>query len=260
MSGVPTEEARGHEPNSHELQNGDVPGAAAALDAFELEVRQLEGVVCLGIVRGGGGQVTGLTVQVLGAGQEASVGSSVAMLARKYMHGSVRARIEPLPPPGASGEAAAASNVVSARRGRAQLLAVRVMRSQGVVEVHLLHRGIRSVGRGDSGRLDGAVAATLGALCDLGARLPFTVQAVTPVTVDGQEAVAVVLSWVTEGRELFGLARATSMHESASRATLQALNRFLASEGAFSTYASDAPANRASTSAPPPVKRSASTT
>ncbi|MHB8293331.1 MAG: hypothetical protein ACYDH5_01590 [Acidimicrobiales bacterium] len=259
MSGVPTEEARSHEPQSHQRPNGDVPGAAAALDAFELEVRQLEGVVCVGIVRGGGGQVTGLTVQVLGAGQEASAASSVAMLARKYLHGSVRARIEPLPPPGASGEAAA-SNAVIARRERAQLLAVRVMRSRGVVEVHLLHRGTRSVGRGDSGRLDGAVAATLGALCDLGARLPFTVQAVTPVTLDGQEAVAVVLSWLTEGRELFGLARAANMHESASRATLQALNRFLASEGAFSTYVSDAPANRASTSAPPPVKRSASTT
>jgi len=123
--------------------------------------------------------------------------------------------------------------------GRVALLGVAFDAATGTVQVELAHHDRRGTGQATSGPVVGAAEATLAALSDLGADVPFYLQAAgpagSPVTTGPEPTVLVVLC--SRGHdalgERIGVARGSSQEEAAARATLAALNRFLcAGQGA----------------------------
>ena len=120
---------------------------------------------------------------------------------------------------------------------RARLLAVLAFPDTDELEVHLVFGGKRTIGRAPARRgMDGAVAATIYAVRELGtaidARLGW-VRALEEAGDDDHPAVvAVALEGVDTRSPLrYGMAAGTSLIDAAARATLDALNRRLSRAG-----------------------------
>jgi hypothetical protein len=94
------------------------------------------------------------------------------------------------------------------------------------VEVRLILDGVRSVGRGPAGRPSAVVTATMDALQQLGWPIPFTVRNAVRLAMGVDGAVAVSLSG--PGGDRLGISRGSTAGEAAAKATLHALNRYLA--------------------------------
>jgi len=201
----------------------------SAHDAFELELRRLAGVVGVGFYTRD--HALEVHLLVVAPGEAIELRREATQIAQALVDQPVVINIH---------DAAAAwpQTVDRAERPpRVQLLAVR--RPDGEdgedeVEVHLAHRGARTVGRGRGGHPSGAVSATMEALAGLGAHLPFHLRSAGPVGIGENQAVIVVLDPLPEGRSRMGVASSGTVEESACRATLHALNRFLCTDTAFS--------------------------
>ena len=193
-----------------------------ALDALELELRRLPGIVAVGFTDEG----ESLVVHVLAETSPAAspeLRRQVTQRARANLDRPVVIELEDVAPP-----------PVSPGRGRVRLESVQVDTFSQTLEVHVALGMRRSVGRNRAGSPRDAAAATLEALDKLGARLPFRIDAATATLRNGpHHAVVVVLEPGDGDHKLYGVARAPSMEEAAARATLHALNRYLTRESAF---------------------------
>lgn len=183
------------------------------LDRLELELRRLPGVSGVGFTD----EDDVLVVHV-----EASLTSGLAALRRQVVQ---HARAAVARPVVVDIHEVTAS---SAERGRVKLVAVRIERFTQEMEVHLAHRGVHTVARAAAGSPTDAVDATLQALSELGAELPFKVEAAAaPVSNEAEQAVIVILEPADDGGTRYGVARGSTVEEAAARATLHALNRYL---------------------------------
>lgn len=194
------------------------PGEPDPLGELELELRLLPGVVNVGSTADGGITVVALdpTPSLVEAANRTarlhSVEEAVSVVA--------------LSPPAAR----------AALGGRVALVGVAFDAATGTARVELAHHDRRGTGRASSGPVVGAVEATLAALGDLGADVPFYLQAAgpagSPLTTGPEPTVLVVLC--SRGHdalgERIGVARGSSQEEAAARATLAALNRFLCAD------------------------------
>lgn len=200
--------------------------ADSVLDALELELRQLPGVVGVGFEDSG----TALTVHLFVSPHDppGDLRRRASEVGRSHVEGPVVIEIEAA---AASGRSVAAPMGASAARVR--LLAVRVDEAEGEVEVHLSYGGSRTVGRGQAASTSGAVAATIEALAALGMTVPYRPKAVATMAVGLDHIVVVALEAEDGSHDRMGVAQAATNEESAARATLNALNRMLASEAAF---------------------------
>lgn len=191
------------------------------LDRLELVLRRLPGVVGVGFTD----DEDALVVHV-----EAELIQGRAALRREIVQHARAAVTRPVvvdihEPPS-----------VKAERGRVKLVAVRVEQFTQDLEVHLAHQGVQTIGRGTAGSPADAVDATLRALIELGADLPFRVEAAAaPVDGEAEQAVIVILEPEQDGGTRYGVARGESLEEAAARATLHALNRYLSRGPALSS-------------------------
>ena len=191
------------------------PASVASLDDLELELRLLPGVIHVGFASVD--EDRSVDVVVVALQPESDLSATAEKLARSYR---TAATVEIL----VVGEAAAASAEPPSRE-RVRLVTARYdpMGTESEVTLSLEERA--GVGRSAAGPLIGSATATLEALSALG--LPLAVQLVSVSTQSGvtNSPVRVIIG---EGDDAWvGIARAGSDPESASRATLDAFNRFV---------------------------------
>ena len=183
---------------------------------FELELRSLPGVLNVGINRGDSGEVNGVTLLVRGEHPEA-VREGALQIASLYY-------------PDAAVVVERASSLASGREGssaRVALVQADLNERDGVSEVHLGYAGGVGIGRAGSGPLIGGAEATMAALRDLGFVIPFYVMTVTKVdTAIGWSVIVTFRSLARDGDKI-GIARSGGDLESAAKATLDALNRYV---------------------------------
>ena len=190
------------------------PASVASLDDLELELRLLPGVIHVGFASVD--EDRSVDVVVVALQPESDLSATAEKLARSYR---TAATVEIL----VVGEAAAASAEPPSRE-RVRLVTARYdpMGTESEVTLSLEERA--GVGRSAAGPLIGSATATLEALSALG--LPLAVQLVSVSTQSGvtNSPVRVIIG---EGDDAWvGIARGGSDPESASRATLDAFNRF----------------------------------
>lgn len=194
----------------------------APLDRLELVLRRLPGVVGVGF----SDEEEALVVHV-----EAVLTEGRAALRRQVVQHARAAVTRPVVVDIHEAQTSAVQD-----RGRVKLVAVRVERFSQDLEVHLAHKGVKTIGRGTAGSPADAVDATMRALADLGAELPFRVEAASaPVDNETEQAVIVILEPEREGGTRYGVARGGTIEEAAARATLHALNRYLSRGPALSS-------------------------
>lgn len=190
------------------------------LDALELELRRLPGVVGVGF----SGAETAVTVHLFAPGNGArdELRRRASQLAQMHLDGAI-VEIDDGNGPVEPGEGS-----------RVRLIAVRVDQAEGEVEVHLSHGERRTVGRGPSQALRSSAEATFDALVQLGAHLPFTIGEVLAIGQEGVQTVLVALQPKhPSGGTRHGAADGARLEEAAARATLHALNRWLSGAEAF---------------------------
>lgn len=244
-----------------DVGGGDEPGAEGdePTDPSELELslRELPGVV--GVGRSGAADGSRLTVVALDPSD--TLRASVARLAREPNRGSgtdvvvagaaaPSASPPPSPAPVPATPGPAASNGTSAppllaatapgsdtptegRRDRVGLLRAEFDPLRGLSEVSLTFHGARGTGRVPAGPLAGGAQATLVALGALGVELPFYLfSAERAHGIPGEPVVVVLAARHGTDRlqvgERIGVATGADEVEASSRATLGALNRYLA--------------------------------
>jgi hypothetical protein len=199
------------------------PDPALALDAIELELRLLPGVVGVGLDPG---QDRLAVYLCLGEGGDpAEVRRRASEVLRSHVEGPVAIELEGTGPSRPAPDSGGAPS-------RVALVWAAPDRSGEEIEVHLAYGGARAVGRGRPGDQNGAVLATLDALDGLGARLELVPSAVACVSSEGAQLAVVVLRGPS-GEERLGVAKAEAMVESVAKATLNALNRLLERRGAL---------------------------
>lgn len=183
----------------------------STLDELELELRRLPNVVFVGIDEADG--LTAVQVVAPTSSDAQALRTQAEQLCRYHVDGVFRVDV-------AGGT----------RPARVRLLDVQI-RKEGdeEVEVHLGYRGERTVGRGPAGDPSGAAAATFDALQRLGAQVPFALEAAALFEHELGDGVMVVLTSPVIGTR-YGVAAGRSMEQAAARATLHALNRFLADQ------------------------------
>ena len=118
------------------------------------------------------------------------------------------------------------------RPSRIRLLDVQLRRDVDddvEVEVHLGYEGVHTVGRARGGDPTAAAVATFEALQRLGAKVPFQVEAAALFEHVLGEGVMLVLGSEQSGQR-YGVAAGASIEQAAVRATLHALNRYLATQ------------------------------
>lgn len=123
-------------------------------------------------------------------------------------------------------------------RDRVALVSAAFHPDRGMSEVSLSRDGVRGTGRAPAGPLAGGAQATLVALGALGQEVPFYLVSAERVRgVTGEPVIVVLAPRRTESddqgaAERIGIASGTDDVDAASRATLGALNRFLATPAA----------------------------
>jgi hypothetical protein len=194
------------------------PSLARALDSLEVELRQIAGVTAVAVIPSEEG--LHLVVLVRPSSSAAEVQRRAEELTSTMMLTPVRVEVNALQ---------------RARSGveRVRLLSVTAVGETAKLEVELFHRGARGRGAANGRGPQEAVLATLEALRGLGARIPFLPAAVARVAGEPGGGVFVVLMPDGEGPTRLGIARGRDDEESAARATLSALNRYLSEAGAF---------------------------
>ncbi|HVF75417.1 MAG TPA: hypothetical protein VM938_10245 [Acidimicrobiales bacterium] len=193
-----------------------------ALDTLELELRRLPGIVGVGYSDEGDTVVVHVLADVPQVGPS-ELRRQVSQRARAHLDKPLVIEVEDLAAPRPTRYPA-----------RVRLDGVRVDAFSQELDVHLALGSRRVVGRGEAGSPAEAAAATLVALAELGAELPFRIDAATAALRQSPDhAVVVVLEPDERAPKLYGVARAPSMEEAAARATLHALNRYLSRDDAF---------------------------
>jgi hypothetical protein len=205
-------------------------------DAFELQLRKLDGVIAVGF--GGSPEERVVHVTVNDPGTADAVRADADELARLYLGAPVWILVatpddaEAPAPRRPSGRRPRLDldeelrvDVVTAGPGLHRVELAGVRRQDGrTVEVVLAY-GDRRSGAFAEATAAGAASATIHALRDLGFRAPFDVTAAIRLGVGITGAVAVFLRG-TDGERL-GMARSPATEEAAAKATLHALNRYL---------------------------------
>jgi hypothetical protein len=182
---------------------------------FELELRSLPGVLNVGISHRASGDVEGVKLVV--HGQDCAAIKTIAT------------QIASLYYPEASVSVEDASQALSGRASdTARVALVRADFNADDGEVQLSYDGRTGLGRAGSGQLFGGAEATLTALRDLGFDVPFYLLAAVSVATVRGWPVIVTLRSPTSDRDMLGIAQSERDLVSASMATLDALNRFLA--------------------------------
>jgi hypothetical protein len=192
------------------------PASVASLDDLELELRLLPGVIHVGFASVD--EDRSVDVVVVALQPESDLSATAEKLARSYR---TAATVEVL----VVGEEAAPAGPAPAIRERVRLVTARYNPTGPECEVTLSLEERAGVGRSADGPLIGTAAATLHALSALGLALPAQLVSVSTQSGVANSPVRVILG---EGDEAWvGIARADSDLESASRATLDAFNRFV---------------------------------
>lgn len=201
----------------------ELPGESPTdqqLARLELELRQLTDVSAVMFDRRG--DLLRVDLLVGSALIDPGTEQRAEEIARSYIEGPVRVAVGSL-----------ALQPYDGTIERVRLLQVLSSHERGATEVVLWHRGSHSVGRVTVVGARGAAAATLQALRGLGARLPFHTVSTVAVPSEVGGGVLVVLAASGDGPDRLGVARGTDEGWSASRATLDALNRYLSEPRAF---------------------------
>jgi hypothetical protein len=185
---------------------------------FELELRSLPGVLNVGVAHKENGDVEEVTLFV--RGQDPDSVRNVALQVASLYYPSAAVTVEdanrsPV------GRGAAASRVA--------LTKTDFNMHDGVSEVHLSIAGRVGVGRSGSGPLVGGAEATLIALRELGYEIPFFLVSVNTITTVRGWPVLVALRSMSNAGDRIGIAQSEAEIESAAKATLDALNRYLSS-------------------------------
>lgn len=184
-----------------------------SLDALELELRRLPHVAYVGMLERDGSMIVQLLL--LGSPDVAEVRMRAEQLCRVHLDVPFAVEI-------AGG----------GRPARVQVVGVEVTGDEvgsARVRVELAFEGHRTVGESGSADPTGAAEATFAALRGLGAAVPFDVEAAALFEHGLGEGVVVILgSRECGGR--YGVAAGPTVEQAAVRATLHALNRYLAAQ------------------------------
>jgi hypothetical protein len=183
---------------------------------FELELRSLPGVLNVGISHAENGDVDAVTLFVRDQDPEAV--RDVAMHVSSLYYPDVTVTVE---------DANRAPSVHGRDGPRVALTWTDFNEKEGVSEVHLSYEGQLGTGLSVSGPLIGGAEATLAALRDLGYEIPCYLMAVNNVHTSTGWPVIVTFRSLADGSERIGIAQAEGELESAAKATLDALNRYL---------------------------------
>jgi hypothetical protein len=190
------------------------------LGDLELELRLLPGVVGVALVQTGDGSAAQVTL--LAVSPAPSLAEEAAQLA--LVHGlEVPLDVVDL------GEPSEVADLPSPirRDHRVALVRAEFLPDTGVCEVELTAGEVRGVGRAAYGPMIGGVVATLDALRQVGTDPPFYLLSAYRVSVGPDAPTVVVLRPVAGGKDRIGIAHREHDVESASRATLSAVNRDL---------------------------------
>lgn len=183
---------------------------------LELELRRLPGVVGVGFSDRDGMTVVHLLAP--DADRVDEIRRRAGQLGKRHVEGAVSIEIDDGNGP-----------VANVAEPRARLLTVRRDHESGETEVHLAFGSSRTVGRGPSDALKGAAEATVEGLTKLGADIPYRIGEVVAIGQAGVQTVLVEVTPLRPGLDVrHGAADGPSIEEAAARATLHALNRWLA--------------------------------
>ena len=184
---------------------------------FELELRSLPGVLNVGISHRASGDVD--AVKLVIHGQDCAAIKTIASQIASLYYPDATVSVE---------DASQASTHRIAETSRVALVRADFNADDGICEVQLSYDGRTGLGRAGSGQLFGGAEATLTALRDLGFEIPFyLLAAVSVATVRGWPDI-VTLRSPSSDRDMLGIAQSERDLVSSSMATLDALNRFLA--------------------------------
>ena len=186
---------------------------------FELELRSLPGVVNVGIVHSEEGDVESVVLTIRNHDPDV-VRESATQVASLYYPDAVVILEET--------RAARADRSGAAGAARIALEATAFDEPEGISEVRLGFAGRIGVGRAGSGPLIGGAEATLDALRNLGNVIPFYLMGVTKVDTVIGRSVIVALRSLAANDDRMGIALAHDDLLASAKATLDALNRFLA--------------------------------
>lgn len=204
------------------------------LDLLELELRRIPGIAGVGF-----SDDDSLVVSVaaeVAAADRARLRQAVAERVRGLVDAPVAIEIQHVAVMSGAMVEGIGGPLGSDRPPRVRLLEVEVERNTEDVVVRLTHLGRHAVGRGGAGSPVDAAEATVRALHALGAEVPFTVKAMaSPVGGGDALAVVVLLENDQQPAKRYGVAQADTVEEAACRATLHALNRWLADTRVFAT-------------------------
>lgn len=184
---------------------------------FELELRSLPGVMSVGVDHRETGEVDAVTLFV--RGQDPESVRHVALQVASLYYPTAAVTVEDANR-SASGGGAGAERVV--------LTKTDFNVHEGVSEVELAVAGLVGIGRSGSGPLIGGAEATLSALRELGYEVPFFLVAVNNIATARGWPVIVTLRSLSDEGDRIGIAQSNGDLESAAKATLDALNRYLA--------------------------------
>jgi hypothetical protein len=186
---------------------------------FELELRALPGVVNVGFRYGEKGDVDAVSLIV--HGDDAGPVRVVAKQIVSLYYPDATVSVEEMK------TAAAPSRTSTNDAGRVALVRAEFNSHEGFCEVHLNVNGRVGVGRSENGPLIGGAEATLDALRQLDFDVPFyLVGAVNVATVRGWPVIVTLRPRANEA-DRHGVAQAETDLVSSSKATLNALNRYL---------------------------------
>ena len=185
---------------------------------FELELRSLPGVMSVGVGHRENGDVEKVTLFVRGQDPEAVRAVALQVASLYYPTAAVLVEDANRAPADRQGATA-----------RVALVRTDFNVHDGVSEVHLNLAGRVGIGRSGSGPLVGGAEATLIALRELGYDIPFFLVAVNNISTVRGWPVVVTLHSMSNGGDRIGIAQSDGELESAAKATLDALNRYLSS-------------------------------
>jgi hypothetical protein len=190
--------------------------SSSSEEDFELELRSLPGVLNVGISHLDNGDVDAVTLSV--RDQDPDTVRDVAMHISSLYYPDVMVTVE---------DANRAPTALGGDSPRVALLFIDFNENEGVSEVHLGYEGRVGIGLSSSGPLIGGAEATVGALQDLGYEIPCYLMAATTVHTTTGWPVIVTFRSPADGGDRIGIAQAEGELESAAKATLDALNRYL---------------------------------
>jgi hypothetical protein len=183
---------------------------------FELELRSLPGVLNVGISHLDNGDVEAVTLFV--RDQDPDAVRDVAMHVSSLYYPDVIVTVE---------DANRAPTTQGRDGPRVALLRTEFNEKDGVSEVQLGYEGQVGIGLSSSGPLIGGAEATLAALRELGYEVPCYLMAATTVHTSTGWPVIITFRSLADGGDRIGIAQAEGELESAAKATLDALNRYL---------------------------------